>query len=242
MNKRLYWGLAALVILICVVCAIVMFSIETDTEQKKVYKPAEEQVSPIADQQPPRPAREGFKWEHHGEHWHEVEIIEPVEPKVADVDKPVEAPLSSENTQKTNGGVTHNYSALLETDPVEALRQYAKDVGHWSYDYIPPFPRDDIEAATRARAIFTRIDHFKIKGFTDSDPVTPALKRANRVIAEYQKRDREIDYHAAKNGYMPPARHFDLQKLSWVNSDSPHASYAALDRWPSSFDNEGGTR
>ena len=75
MNKKMQWGLAALLILqfLIGVGAIVMLYTDTETEQKNGDHPVEEQVSPIADQ-PPRPAREGYKWEHHGDHWHEVHV------------------------------------------------------------------------------------------------------------------------------------------------------------------------
>ena len=80
MNKKLYWGLAALIMIIGV-GAFVFYSQYSELQQLKqetaeADKLLEEKNKPIADNEPPV-AREGFKMVKHDDHFHEVPIDAP---------------------------------------------------------------------------------------------------------------------------------------------------------------------
>ena len=216
MNKRLYWGLAALVILIGVVGIILMVTKDTNTKQKKVYKPAPtEQVSPIAEGQRP-PDVPGFKGVRHGDHWDKVEITEPVETKDTEVDKPMEATKSQNKTYE--GPLTY-HKELLETNPVEALRQQSIERGHWSAAYIPPFPQDDQVAASFARVTYHTI-YYRLKGERNTTP------EGNRAGSEFMSQlDSIADY--------PGVYGDDLMRITWACISQGDAMQYP---WPSNYD------
>ena len=66
MNKKLYWGLLALIILLIGVF-IMMLTRTADTENEIVYNP---NVEPSKNNPPP--AEPGYKWEWHHNHWDRV--------------------------------------------------------------------------------------------------------------------------------------------------------------------------
>ena len=49
--------------------------------------------------------------------------------------------------------MTYN-EELFKTNPVEALRREAEARGHWSTEYLPPFPPDDLEAQEFAKYVY----------------------------------------------------------------------------------------
>lgn len=73
MNKRMYWGLAILIILLIGVF-IVMLTRTADTENEIVYNP---NVEPSKNNPPP--AEPGYKWEWHHNHWDRVKEDTPLE-------------------------------------------------------------------------------------------------------------------------------------------------------------------
>ncbi|MYF98756.1 hypothetical protein F4212_06410 [Candidatus Poribacteria bacterium] len=83
MRKKMIWGSAILIILLIGVSAVLLMR-NTDTEPEKVYKdvePSKEVMDSLVKRapkqnKPPRAARDGFKWEWHGDHWHEVPKVD----------------------------------------------------------------------------------------------------------------------------------------------------------------------
>lgn len=154
MNRKMLGGIIILVVLIGI--AGVFLMIDRDTELKKVYNPPSEEVlQKIRDDLPVRKAQEASKpqlpeenretghWHADGT-WHEGthEAPGPVQPIRAAV--PVK---------------TYPHQKLLDTHPVEALRQLATEKGHWNAEFIPPFPPEDREAAELARAVYVLAHH-----------------------------------------------------------------------------------
>ncbi|RKU16698.1 hypothetical protein C6501_05185 [Candidatus Poribacteria bacterium] len=84
MYKKMLWGLGVLVLLICTAFVFMTVRNRAEIRQlKKEYavteKPLEardEPTQPITDNKPHRPARAGFKWEWHGDHWHEIPVAQ----------------------------------------------------------------------------------------------------------------------------------------------------------------------
>ena len=103
-------------------------------------------------------------------------------------------------TSTRTGPLTY-HADLLASNPVEALRAQAKERGHWSAVWIPPFPPDDHEAQTYARYYYLRT-YYESTGETD----TPAYKQMGENIMSYLDAVRALPYST---------RHSDLLKISW---------------------------
>jgi hypothetical protein len=135
-----------------------------DAEAKELEKHLNQQ--PVADNKPPREARDGFKWEWHGDHWHEMPVAQAQPIKQSVQVKQPEKPMYT-------GPLTY-HTELLKTNPVEALRLQAEERGHWSAKWIPPFPPDDLEAAEIARTEYLII-YYETIGDTDNPEYEKAL-------------------------------------------------------------------
>ncbi len=97
MHKRIATGLFVLIFILGV--AIVFYHQYTDIQQLKqeaaeAEKLLEEQHKGVAENKPPRPAREGYKWEWHGDHWHEMPVAQSDSPHA-----PTEQPVQNEPLQ-----------------------------------------------------------------------------------------------------------------------------------------------
>ena len=112
----------------------------------------------------------------------------------------------SQVSQTYNGPLTY-HAELLETNPVKALRLQAEERGHWSAQWIPPFPPDDQEAADFARSRYLYI-YYKSIGETD----TP----------EYLQLEIEINSQLDVIRAYPKvsARGSDLLRLGWSTLDA----------------------
>ena len=101
------------------------------------------------------------------------------------------------------------HAELLEIHPVEALRQQAWELGHWSAEHIPPFPPEDREAADFARNTYLFLYYMRT-GQIDH-PAYLAASKAQRKIFHSLRR-------AYDSGFKTPwevARNHDLMKLTW---------------------------
>ena len=198
MRKKMIWGFATLIILIIGVSVFFLMQ-NTDTAPDVIYtdrEPSEIMQTPITENRPPRAARTGYKWEWHGDHWHEM----PVEQTVDDTSVAQDVPV----TQTYDGPLTY-HEELLKTNPVKALRLQSEERGHFSAQWIPPFPPDDTEAQTYARTEYL-ITYYQSIGEADTPEYKAAVKNnvaIGRAIGEYP--------HGA--------RKLDLMKLGWVNFD-----------------------
>ncbi len=214
MTKQLHWAIGGLALLIVGFVALQLYlyvdikrfkeeiagpepKTETETEQL----PEQVQV-PEEDNRPPSPDY-GGKYEWHGDHWHRV-------------DQP---PVQPEPDPKRHTGPLTYHKELLDKHPVEALRQQARELGHWSAEHIPPFPPDDNEAAEFARELYLYRYH-KWTGQTDTPDYLKALE-AQSVIFHALK-DRE------NNSPWELARYHDLMKLVWPDTTTdpfPHVRH-----------------
>ena len=215
MRKKMIWGLVTLIILLLGVSVFLLLrNIETDPEN--VYKPPtpeEEaqvnvQIQDAIDKSKIPTARPGFKIIKHDDHYHEVPITE------AENTMPVDKPVAPGPKQKS-GGLTY-HAELLETNPVKALRLQAEERGHFSAQWIPPFPPDDQEAAAYARSQYLILYYGSLE---DSEIPEGAFKTA------WQE---NITAYRAIKSYPHGARKLDLMKLTWVNLDEqPYEMYNA---------------
>ena len=220
MNRNMLRGIIVLIVLLGI--AGVFLLIDKDTETETVYNPSSDeeldkirdnqkvkkQPITIAGRQPPPGASPHGHW--HGDEWHDA----------------LHAPVP-----KTSAGPLTHHTELLETHPVEALRLQAKERGHWSAKWIPPFPPDDAEAAAIARDIYL-ITYYESIGDTTNPICLKTLRnREAQIMADFEKRrelskrsdaftfeDRVPPSEAYKQYKWELARHFDLGKLSWIRS------------------------
>ncbi len=220
MKKKLYWGLGILIVLLIGAFVFVMNKnqiakdqsetrqLETDLAevQKKleVHNKAANtpKVVEISDVKPP-PAEPGFKWVRHGDHWDKIpvgqreKIVEPVKPMYT-------------------GPLTY-HEELLETNPVKALRLQQEERGHWSAEWIPPFPPDDTEAQEYAKALYLRRYYIHTYG---EKLGTPGYEKETKVYSEARAIASQMFDTIVSYPYG--ARRQDLKKLTWPSSpDEP---------------------
>ena len=133
MKGRIYWGLATLIILLIGVSAVLLMR-NTDTEQgEKVSLPEPKGEEPHHEVKISEADNNGKN----------AQIAQPVEQDVQVSQPPI--------TQTHTGPLTY-HAELLKTNPVKALRLQTEERGHWSAEWVPPFPPDDTEAQEFARA------------------------------------------------------------------------------------------
>ncbi len=233
MRKKMIWGFGALILIIGLVgVSAVLLMRNTDTEPKRVYRgdvePSQKPVKRVDKEQTTKPNghyHSDGTWQE-GTHAEHANVPENPTPRtVPEI-------------------VIYPHQKLLDTHPVAALRAQARDRGHWSAKYIPPFPPDDVGANELARALYIYIDHFDIKGFTDDDPETkmPAIRAARKIIRDNFLARNKARGKFAETGQMPDARHYDLWKLNWADRDSLPKAADRLDLIPSNFNNQGGSQ
>lgn len=205
MTRRVYWGFAFLIILLLGFTALLLIW-DTDTERDVVYEPfspeEKEQVNrniqeAIEKEKTPA-AKPGYRIEKHGDHYHEVPINEP-EPAIPNAPKSFDAIFVSDEA-------IYPHQELLDTFPVEALRAQAKDNNHWSMEYIPPFPADDVEANELARMYYVRNYYYTRKEYDH-----PIAVKAQLFITKWN-----VD---SWDPYPRSARVNDLSRFNWTTAD-----------------------
>ena len=207
MYKKLTWGLGVLALLLCTAFVFMTVLNRAEIRQLKEEAAEAEKLSedrnkhlaqqPNVDNKPPREAKDGFKWEWHGDHWHEMPVAQNEVPQ-----QPIVQPVQ---TPKTYDGPLTSHKELLETHPVEALYQQTLERGHWSARHIPPFPPDDQEAAALARNVYL-LKYYESIGQTD----TPEYHKLIEEAMSLQKDRRNIE---------DDARRIDLLRLTFVNDN-----------------------
>ena len=215
MTRRAYWGIATLIILLIGISAVLLMR-NTDTEPEIVINDvSDEQIAKIhsqskptqklvkkVDRQPPPGASPHGHW--HDDEWHN-------EPHVPIGSLPtVQRPDSNAPTEP----MIYPHQKLLDTHPVAALRAQAKESGHWSAKYIPPFPADDVEANELARNYYIKNYHEKRGDYYHPDAV-----KASEAITKWRNDNgtysiTEIDIRESR------PRFYDLFRLSWTRSDN----------------------
>ena len=202
MNKKLYWGLGVLFILIIGGFVFLLVQQKAELNQweadaAKDKKLTTAETPPLVVPKPPPPVP-GFKWVQHGDHYDKVPISDPNGTPTAQGAAPVTT---------YNGPLTF-HAELLKTNPVKALRLQAEERGHVNAKWIPPFPPDDQEAQAFARNIYLSI-------YLDEDD--PAYEKA--AMAEREQ------LRAINSKYPYGARLMDLSKLIWVLSSRTLSHY-----------------
>ena len=127
MRKKMYWGIASLILIIGVVGVYLMLQPATDTEpEKKFIVPSEADLEKAREaKQPPREAKDGFEWEWHADHWHEVPIVQNEQEKQPGQSEPVQV-LQSELSQIPGSSAPLFQSKLyILKDPEGTLRKNA---------------------------------------------------------------------------------------------------------------------
>ena len=161
MKSRIYWGLAILIILLVGV-SVVMFTRTTDIKPEVAYIDVEpSKVNYVSKKQPTEPKQltEPKQRTEPIGHYH--------------ADGSFHEGTHVEHANDVPEQVIYPHQELLDTHPVEALRQLAEEKGHWSAEFIPPFPADDTEAAELARASYITAYHWSTVPHTNPDSHGP---------------------------------------------------------------------
>ena len=225
MSKRMFWALGALMILIiasvCYIFAVQYAEIRQLEKELAEAEKLEKQMQQVTENDLP-PAKPGYKWVRHGDHYHQAPIAEQNKPIVQPAAKDIPVPQPPV-TQKLYTGPLTYHAELLKTNPVKALRLQQEERGHWSAAWIPPFPPEDTKAQEFARAEYLRKYYWWTYGKLLDTP-------------EYEKESKEFNKASAISNqmwdtimaYPYGARKYDLMKLSWPVLDAP-PSYPGLE-------------
>lgn len=189
MNKKLYWGLLALIILLGTAFVFILMHDRAEIRKLKEeladVKEQEQHVPQQADMgnRLPRDARAGHKWEWHGDHWHEMPIaqndvpnqtqasdeivFEPFELKSNLPDElPVEFPTDAE-LQKMNA-----------IDIIHLIRLYKEEV--------KTLRKTDYEAGTRLReATIPKLGARLLEIDEEMNALSEKLNRKSRASAGF---------------------------------------------------------
>ncbi|GEM_PF-812893 len=206
-KERMYWGLGILILLIIggTVFLVAKHQAEIRERKEQLADVTHQQVSEV---ELPK-AKEGFKWVRHGDHYHEVPLDAPDEWQDAPHTRVQQVlPSDPAPVRQYKGSLTY-HKELLETHPVEALRQQAQETGHWSADHIPPFPPDDTEASDFARELYL-YRYYKWTGQTDTPAYLKSAVAQHKIFQAICDREDQNPYaHARSN---------DLLKLTWPDT------------------------
>ncbi len=224
MFKKLNWRIVALIAFVIAAGGFIYWNVSTVQQLKQELAKddplLEQNDEQVAAKEPP-PAAPGKKWVPHGDHFHEVPIDAPDvwqgEPHalVAKDDIPVYEPPV---TQTYFGPLTF-HEELLKTNPVKALRLQSEERGHWSKDWIPPFPPDDEEAQEFARNEYLT-NYYKSIGDTDNPELEKAVRRTLSMMDTIRT-------------YPFGPRAYDLMKLTWPSLEA--GSVLHTDSTPSDY-------
>jgi hypothetical protein len=248
MNKKILGGIIVLIALVGIAGVFLLIGRKTDTESEKVYKaPSEEVMEKVRDGLTARKAQEAAKPQSPGEKtetghrhddgtWHEGEHVS--QPNV----RPTETAVQVK---------AYPHQKLLDTHPVEALRQLAIEKGHWSAEFIPPFPPEDREAAELARAVYILAHHWTTVRHPEEshDHIHSAeYEQAEQLIEAHRKARREwtnAKNKARREGrykefYNPDdlARWNDLGRLTYsrtLSNRPPPVPLSEMRTWSSMF-------
>ena len=208
MNRKMYWGIAALIILIAAGGFIYYQWSQVQQPKEEVSqdnKRLEEENKPVAENELPTPDP-GKKWVPHDDRFHQVPIDAP--------DVWEESPVvpASRPLVPTYTGILTYHKELLQTNPVKALRLQAEERGHPCAEWIPPFPPDDLEAQTFARNAYLSVY------LDEKDP------EYEKVSAAYLDKLHVLDSATHVEGQRS-TRNYDLKKITWVLGTIPVSHY-----------------
>lgn len=207
MKMKMIWGFAAFIILIG---AVVVLIVQPDPDPIVKYND-----TPISIPKPPD--EPGFKWVEHGDHWDKVRISTPSE-SITHPEK-IDPPTQATHSDETYKGPLTYHAELLETNPSKALQELAKEMNHWSADYLPDIPPDDHLATEYARVEYL-MTYIRATG-----EVPPGVdpNRLDEKFDELHREHRHLRYSV--NGIInwqdpnnPTSR---FTKLTWIGLEPP---------------------
>ncbi|MCG9127635.1 hypothetical protein JT359_08560 [Candidatus Poribacteria bacterium] len=204
MRKKMYWGMTSLILIIGVVGVYFMLQPDTDPEpEKKFIMPSETDLEKAREaKQPPREAKDGFTWEWHDDHWHEVPIVQN--------ETPSGHPVQENQSEKPEfAGPLTFHEELLESNPLKALRLQSEERGHWSAKWIAEFDANDEEAQAFARTVYLRMYYNTLYKTTGKIPISE--EEYNRLGEEYS-----AHFRSFRETIPNPYRRLALLRISWA--------------------------
>lgn len=210
MRNKLYWGLGILIVLLIGVSVPVIVKEyakiqQLETDLKEARELAESINHSKSENRPPPPGKSfegGGHW--HGDEWHDA----PHEP-TEEIAQPVV------KTIKYDKPLTYD-EELFKKNPVQALIREAKAREHWAAELIPPFPPDDLEAQELARYEYM-ITFMNIQDAEELWDIVLKKWEMMRIL------DKKYGLHESiLNTLLPSPRLLDLNRLTWIGSDSPY--------------------
>ena len=226
MKKQMKWGFTTLILLLGIAAVFLFIDKDTDTEPEMTLGQQTKDLLNKPRPQPQKDASSAASKQMPGEtetgHVHEDSTVhQGAHASQASMQQTQPADTVSEE-------VIYPHHELLQTHPVAALRAQARDSGHWSARYIPPFPPDDVEANEHARNVYLD-NYYSRRG----DLNNPVAVKARKYIEKWRH----------DNGaYGPPEathtspRYYDFFKLHWTALSTTRG----LDKmvWDSNFTKE----
>ena len=207
MKKEMKWGLATLILLLGIAAVFLFIDKDTDTEPEMTLGQQTKDLLNKPRPQPQKDASSAASKQMPGEtetgHVHEDGTVHQG------------THASMQQTQPANTvseEVIYPHHELLQTHPVAALRAQARDSGHWSARYIPPFPPDDVEANELARNYYID-NYYKSR----NDFYNPVASKARKVISKWHNDNGS--YTTVDRSSRP--RYCDLFRLDLTNLDDP---------------------
>ena len=221
MTHKVYVGIGLLMIL-SIGIAVFLLNHNVDNEPEVIY--SGKVVDSKGKELPP--AKPGFEWVQHEDHFHEVRVSEQNVPTDTVSDK---TPLPSEpvgDGEPMPSVVPPNYPN--PDNPVAALREYLSKRGHWSAEWIPDFPVEDTEAAKLAHNVLIMLVHEDAGNKILDGAAGIAAEEYLQIQADYRKEIIEIVKSQRMLQYPPAGddirkrfqRLLDLSKFNWVFLDA----------------------
>ena len=211
MTRRMYWGIAVLIILLGTAA---VFFIKSEMEFAKYMKETDAELAkykePLEKQKGHYHADGTF---HHEEDPSRVDVPKE-DPSRVDMPKEKREVPKPKPKKLYTGPLTY-HAELLKTNPVKALRLQQEERGHWSAEWIPPFPPDDTEAQEYARAKYLTEYYWQTFG---EKLDTPEYEKEKKEISKARAISRQM--RRTIRSYPYGARRCDLMKLTWPSLDS----------------------
>ncbi len=214
MKYRTYWGLSALVLLII---GVTVFSVLKDRAEIRRLQHELEIALHGHNHADGDPAHsDGTE----NKPSNDVRPVKPVQqvdmPKIKPDKSPkAETPKPKPKKPLYKGPLTF-HEELLKTNPVKALRLQQEERGHWSSEWIPPFPPDDTEAQEFARVTYLWLYYIQNYGYKKLG--TLGYEKETKAYREARELRRQM--RGTIFSYPYGARKMDLRKLSWPSLDS----------------------
>ena len=232
MNRQMYWGIAALIIVLIAAGGFMYWQWSSVQQLKKEVAQNDKLIGHFH-------ADGTFHEGPHEEDPSRVDLpkekreVPETQPSVEVSKEKRDAPKAQ--PKKLYTGPLTFHAELLKTNPVKALRLQQEERGHWSAAWIPPFPPDDTEAQEFARAEYL-IEYYWHTYGKKLD--TPEYEKEKKEISKARAISNQM-YDTIRS-YPYGARRCDLMKLTWPSLDSDPVTGGV--RHPSEYFGDAETR